>query len=97
MSVLPLGGSRVANVLTNLAIGCGKPDRHLTELLVSLLPESRAGIRATAIEAADDVAGLQVLWSDLRRALLVTDVGLPGGITGRQVAVRFITGSRRTL
>jgi CheY-like chemotaxis protein len=57
----------------------------------------------TAIEAADSVAGLKVLQSDVRIDLLVTDVGLPGGMNGRQMAdagrvrrpdlqVLFITG-----
>ena len=56
-----------------------------------------------AIEAADGAAGLLVLRSDVRIDLLVTDVGLPGGMNGRQVAdaarlvrpelkVLFITG-----
>ena len=40
----------------------------------------------TAIEAADSVAGLKVLRSDVRIDLLVTDVGLPGGMNGRQMA-----------
>ncbi|WP_267427223.1 PAS domain-containing sensor histidine kinase [Methylobacterium sp. GC_Met_2] len=57
----------------------------------------------TAIEAADSVTGLKVLQSDVRIDLLVTDVGLPGGMNGRQMAdaarvnrpklkVLFITG-----
>jgi CheY-like chemotaxis protein len=57
----------------------------------------------TAIEAADGAAGLKVLQSPARIDLLVTDVGLPGGMNGRQVAdaaralrpalkVLFITG-----
>ena len=56
-----------------------------------------------AIEAGDGAAGLLVLQSDVRVDLLVTDVGLPGGMNGRQVAdaarvarpdlkVLFITG-----
>ena len=56
-----------------------------------------------AIEAADGASGLRVLQSDARIDLLVTDVGLPGGMNGRQVAdaargirpelkVLFITG-----
>ena len=56
-----------------------------------------------AIEAADSGAGLKVLQSDVRIDLLVTDVGLPGGMNGRQMAdagrerrpelkVLFITG-----
>jgi CheY-like chemotaxis protein len=57
----------------------------------------------TAVEAADSAAGLKVLQSDVRIDLLVTDVGLPGGMNGRQMAdaarvtrpdlkVLFITG-----
>ncbi|MCJ2009477.1 PAS domain-containing protein [Methylobacterium sp. J-092] len=57
----------------------------------------------TAIEAADSVSGLKVLQSDVRIDLLITDVGLPGGMNGRQMAdaarerradlkVLFITG-----
>ena len=57
----------------------------------------------TAIEASDSAAGLKVLKSDVRIDLLVTDVGLPGGMNGRQMAdaarvkrsdlkVLFITG-----
>jgi nitrogen-specific signal transduction histidine kinase/CheY-like chemotaxis protein len=57
----------------------------------------------TALQAADGASGLQVLQSNQQIDLLVTDVGLPGGINGRQVAdagrslrpdlkVLFITG-----
>jgi PAS domain S-box-containing protein len=56
-----------------------------------------------ALEAADSLAGLKILRSDARIDLLVTDVGLPGGMNGRQMAdaglqirpelkVLFITG-----
>ncbi len=55
------------------------------------------------IEASDGLAGLKTLQSDARIDLLITDVGLPGGMNGRQVAeaaratrpslkVLFITG-----
>jgi signal transduction histidine kinase/CheY-like chemotaxis protein len=40
----------------------------------------------SAIEASDSMAGLKVLQSDVRIDLLVTDVGLPGGMNGRQMA-----------
>ena len=40
----------------------------------------------TAIEAGDSAAGLRVLRSDARIDLLITDVGLPGGMNGRQMA-----------
>jgi CheY-like chemotaxis protein len=43
-----------------------------------------AGYRA--LEAADGPSGLKILQSDVRVDLLVTDVGLPGGMNGRQVA-----------
>ncbi|KMO16031.1 hypothetical protein SQ03_15585 [Methylobacterium platani JCM 14648] len=57
----------------------------------------------TSIEAGDSAAGLKVLQSNVRIDLLVTDVGLPGGMNGRQMAdaarvsrpnlkVLFITG-----
>ena len=57
----------------------------------------------SAIEAADGVSGLKVLRSDVRIDLLITDVGLPGGLNGRQMVdaaranrpelkVLFITG-----
>jgi len=38
------------------------------------------------IEAPDGPAGLKVLESNARVDLLITDVGLPGGMNGRQVA-----------
>ena len=37
-------------------------------------------------EAADSAAGLKLLRSDVHIDLLVTDVGLPGGMNGRQMA-----------
>jgi PAS domain S-box-containing protein len=51
-------------------------------LMVEVLEE--AGY--IALEAGDGPAGLKLLQSDLRIDLLVTDVGLPGGMNGRQVA-----------
>ena len=56
-----------------------------------------------AIEAADGANGLKILQSDARIDLLITDVGLPAGMNGRQLAdaartarpglkVLFITG-----
>ena len=75
-------------------------DEPIVRMLVSEVLEE-LGYRA--IEAADGVAGLKVLGSDTRIDLLVTDIGLPGGMNGRQVAdaarrhrpdlkVLFITG-----
>jgi CheY-like chemotaxis protein len=39
-----------------------------------------------AIEASDGPSGLRVLQSNAKVDLLITDVGLPGGMNGRQVA-----------
>ena len=75
-------------------------DEPTVRMLVSDLLQ---GLGYAAIEAADGAAGLRVLQSDARIDLLVTDVGLPGGMNGRQVAdagralrpglkVLFITG-----
>jgi PAS domain S-box-containing protein len=68
-----------------------------------LVTEVLAELGYAAIEAADGVSGLKVLQSDVRIDLLITDVGLPGGVNGRQMAdaarqrrpdlrVLFITG-----
>jgi len=38
------------------------------------------------IEATDSLSALRVLRSSARIDLLITDVGLPGGMNGRQVA-----------
>ncbi|MCQ8278488.1 response regulator [Acetobacteraceae bacterium KSS8] len=51
-----------------------------------LITEVLEELGYVAIEAADGAAGLKVLQSDARVDLLVTDVGLPGGMNGRQVA-----------
>ena len=59
------------------------------------------------IEAADSATGLKILQSDKRVDLLISDVGLPGGMNGRQMAdagrsgrpglqVLFITGYAET-
>ncbi|BCW87781.1 Sensor histidine kinase RcsC [Alphaproteobacteria bacterium SO-S41] len=39
-----------------------------------------------AIEASDGASGMKILESDARIDLLVSDVGLPGGMNGRQMA-----------
>jgi PAS domain S-box-containing protein len=68
-------------------------------LVAEVLTES--GYRV--IEAGDGPAGLRILESDAQIDMLITDVGLPGGMNGRQVAdaarlarpdlkVLFITG-----
>ncbi|WP_313535084.1 ATP-binding protein [Sphingomonas sp.] len=68
-----------------------------------LVDEVLDDVGYTVIGAADGAAGLKVLQSGAKIDLLITDVGLPGGMNGRQVAdaarhlrpglkVLFITG-----
>ena len=68
-----------------------------------LVSEVLAEAGYAVMEAQDGPGGLRVLQSNVRIDLLITDVGLPGGINGRQVAdaarvsrpdlkVLFITG-----
>ncbi|HEU0044436.1 hybrid sensor histidine kinase/response regulator [Sphingomonas sp.] len=68
-----------------------------------LVTEVLSDLGYNALEADDGAAGLKILNSGARVDLLVTDVGLPGGLNGRQVAdagraarpglkVLFITG-----
>jgi CheY-like chemotaxis protein len=40
----------------------------------------------TAVEADDGPSGMKILRSDVAIDLLITDVGLPNGMNGRQVA-----------
>jgi PAS domain S-box-containing protein len=68
-----------------------------------LVTEVLGELGYNALEAGDGAAGLALLQSDERVDLLITDVGLPGGMNGRQLAdaarvtrpalkVLFITG-----
>jgi signal transduction histidine kinase/CheY-like chemotaxis protein len=68
-----------------------------------LVAEVLADAGYSAIEASDGPAGLRILQSQAKIDLLITDVGLPNGMNGRQVAdaarelrpglkVLFITG-----
>lgn len=86
-------------------LGAGEPvlviddEPTVRMLVVDVLEE--AGY--TALEAEDGPAALKLMQSGVKIALLITDVGLPGGLNGRQVAdaarelqpglkVLFITG-----
>ena len=51
-------------------------------LIVEVLQDTGYNV----LEAEDGPSGLRILQSDVRVDLLVTDVGLPGGMNGRQVA-----------
>lgn len=51
-----------------------------------LLTDVLSELGYTLIEAADSAAGLKLLRSDVHIDMLITDVGLPGGMNGRQMA-----------
>lgn len=83
------------------AIGAVDPDRSTatlaeasgTILIVDdepsvrlLLMDALGDLGFSLIEAADSLSGLKVLQSDVNIDLLITDVGLPGGMNGRQMA-----------
>jgi CheY-like chemotaxis protein len=68
-----------------------------------LITEILEDLGCSSIEAGDSAAGLKILNSDVPIDLLISDVGLPGGMNGRQMAdaarvhrpalpVLFITG-----
>ena len=104
-----LGEANTADAMPDLA-GTPRAERDETVLVVDDEPTVRMLVMDVleelgyaAVEAADGASGLRVLQSDARVDLLVTDVGLPGGMNGRQMAdaarvsrpglkVLFITG-----
>lgn len=68
-----------------------------------LLVDMMTDLGSTTLEAGDSVSGLQILRSAAPISLLISDIGLPGGMNGRQMAeaalcdrpdlkVLFITG-----
>ena len=72
-----------------------------------LLMDALGDLDYSLIEAGDSLSGLKVLRSNVHIDLLITDVGLPGGMNGRQMAdagrvvrpelkVLFITGYAET-
>jgi len=91
-------------------VAAPRADRGETVLIVDDEPSVRMLVTETldelgyaVIEASDGASGLKLLQSDIRIDLLITDVGLPGGMNGRQMAdaarqsrpalkVLFITG-----
>ena len=94
----------------NAVSSASRPGQDGTVLIVDDEPAIRMLVTdvleelgCTAIEAGDSATGLKVLQSNVPVDLLVTDVGLPGGMNGRQMAdaarvtrpglkVLFITG-----
>ena len=105
------GQAEVEHTAVHAAAGCGRGETVLViddeavvrMLIVDVLEEQ--GYRV--LEASDGPEGLAVLQSGAVIDLLVTDVGLPGGMNGRQVAdaarrsrpelkVLFVTGYAET-
>ncbi|MDH7974829.1 PAS domain-containing protein [Sphingomonas sp. AR_OL41] len=95
------GGRRatIRQVATDDVVLVVEDEPGVRMLVTDLLDELGYG----AIEAGDGAEGVAALRSDARIDLLITDVGLPGGMNGRQVAdiarelrpglpVLFITG-----
>jgi len=58
-------------------------DEPLVRMLIVEVVEEAGYV---ALEAADGQAGLRILQSSARVDLVITDVGLPGGMNGRQMA-----------
>jgi PAS domain S-box-containing protein len=103
-------GAAADEVSTSERVEAPRAEDGETVLIVDDEPTVRMLVADTlfelgyqAIEAGDAASGLRVLESDARVDLLVSDVGLPGGMNGKQMAdearksrpdlkVLFITG-----
>lgn len=102
-------GSEIETVETPESAAAGSNDGETVlviddePILRMLALEVLAEAGYKSLEASDGPSGLKILQSNVRIDLLVTDVGLPGGMNGRQVAdaarrvrpdlkVLFITG-----
>ncbi|PBP36151.1 hybrid sensor histidine kinase/response regulator [Pseudomonas syringae] len=93
-----------------------EPPHHTSETVLvvddepsvrMLVAEVISGLGYNCLEAADAQSGLQILQSDTRIDLLISDIGLPGGMNGREMAdaagdcrpglpTLFITGYAKT-
>ncbi len=96
---VPADASRITRVERGETVLVVDDEPTVRMLVADVLSDLGYG----SIEAEDGPAGLRVLQGDARIDLLITDVGLPGGMNGRQVAdaaralrpslkVLFITG-----
>jgi CheY-like chemotaxis protein len=84
---LPLGHAEIEGAQHGETILLVDVESTVRMLLAEVLGE----LGYTVIEAADSAAGLKLLRSDVHIDLLVTDVGLPGGMNGRQMAEAGMT------
>ena len=76
---VPLAAPRGAQGETVLVVD---DERAVRLLIIDILQDQGY----TVLAAADGEAAMSILCSDARVDLLVTDVGLPGGMNGRQIA-----------
>jgi CheY-like chemotaxis protein len=94
------GADPMGNRATVLVID----DEPMVRMLIKDVLEE---VRYDVVDVADGPTGLKVIQSDSRIDLLATDMGLPGGMSGRQVAeagrearpnlkVLFVTGYAQT-
>jgi PAS domain S-box-containing protein len=99
----PAAGARAGAARHGDIVLVVEDDQTVRMLVTDLLDEHGYG----TLEAADGAAAMRLLQSGARIDLLVTDIGLPGGMNGRQVAeaarqvrpalkVLFITGYDQT-
>ncbi len=88
---------RHLGLVTNAEVDAASPLLGLTTSAVVLVVEDEPPVRMivvdvlsdlgyTVLEAGDGRAGLHIVESTARIDLLLTDVGLPGGMNGRQLA-----------
>ncbi|VVP71450.1 Sensor histidine kinase RcsC [Pseudomonas fluorescens] len=91
---LPRYQGHAIEAAPELGSACAIPaERGETILIVddepsvrTLLMDVLGGLDYSLIEASDSITGLKILRSDVHIDLLITDVGLPGGMNGRQMA-----------
>jgi PAS domain S-box-containing protein len=74
-----IGAPRANTGLTILVVD----DEPMVRMLVADVPED---LGYAAMEAGDGASGLEILGSTARIDLLISDIGLPGEMNGRQIA-----------
>ncbi|CAN7615261.1 PAS domain-containing protein [Phenylobacterium sp. LjRoot164] len=82
VDVDPVGAAIVPELGSGEVVLIVDDEPTVRMLMVDVVSE--AGF--TVVQAQDGLSAMQVIQSDQRIDLLVTDVGLPGGMNGRQVA-----------
>ncbi len=91
---LPRYQGHAVEATPELNSACAMPAEYGETILIvddepsvrTLLMDVLSGLDYSLIEASDSITGLKILHSDVHIDLLITDVGLPGGMNGRQMA-----------